>query len=434
VLLSGGLSPRGATRYDGAPPMSNPAESLTADETGLLAHRSFVLFWCARVFSVAAYMALTVAVGWQVYDLTGNPLDLGLVGLAQFLPFVALPLLVGQVADRYDRPSVLRVCQIVHAGAALALAYGTFSGWLSRDAILALLFVVGTCRAFEVPTMHTLVPGLVPKGLLPRAVAAAAAANQTAIIGGPALGGLIYSTFGPTTVYLTCATLFLVASLLIGLVQLVGQAQERRPVTRQSLFAGFAFIRSQPVVLGAISLDLFAMLLGSVTALLPIFAKDILETGPWGLGLLRSAPAVGALAVATVLSRHSMDRKVGSILFVATVIFGVSILVFALSTSLALSIAALAIYGASDSVSVVIRHSLVQIRTPSEMLGRVMAINSMCTGSSSTLGEFRAGAIAASVGAVGSVLIGGAGALLVALLWMRLFPDLVKVDSMLQKQ
>jgi MFS family permease len=413
--------------------MSHPSETLAGPHAPLLAHRSFVLFWCARVFSVAAYMALTVGVGWQIYDMTGRALDLGLVGLAQFLPFVALPLVIGQVADRFDRPTVLRVCQTIHACAALTLALGTFSGWLNRDAILIILFVVGMCRAFEVPTMHTLVPGLVPKELLPRAVAAATAANQTAVIGGPALGGLIYSTFGATTVYLTCATLFLVASVLIGMVKLVGQVQERRPVTLQSLFAGFAFIRSQPVVLGAISLDLFAMLLGSVTALLPIFARDILETGPWGLGLLRSAPAIGALTVAIVLSRYSMDRKVGPILFVTTVVFGVSILVFALSTSLALSIAALAIYGASDSVSVVIRHSLVQIRTPSEMLGRVMAINSMCTGSSGTLGEFRAGAVAAAVGAVGSVLIGGVGALVVALLWMRLFPDLVRVDSMTAK-
>jgi MFS family permease len=413
--------------------MSNPAESLIASETQLLAHRSFVMCWCARVFSVAAYMALTVGIGWQIYDLTGSAFDLGLVGLAQFLPFVALPLLIGQVADRFDRPTVLRICQTIHACAALALALGTFSGWLTREAILSILFVVGTCRAFEVPTMHTLVPGLVPKVLLPRAVAAATAANQSAVICGPALGGLIYSSFGPTTVYLTCATLFLIASALIGLVKLQGQVQERRPVTMESLFAGFAFIRSQPVVLGAISLDLFAMLLGSVTALLPIFAKDILQTGPWGLGLLRSAPAIGALSVAILLSRYSMDRKVGPILFIATVVFAFSILVFALSTSIALSIAALAIYGASDSVSVVIRHSLVQIRTPSEMLGRVMAINSMCTGTSGTLGEFRAGAVAAAFGAVGSVLIGGVGALAVALLWMKLFPDLVKVDAMAQK-
>jgi MFS family permease len=413
--------------------MSNPAETLIASETQLTAHRSFVMFWCARVFSVAAYMALTVGIGWQIYDLTGSAFDLGLVGLAQFLPFIALPLLIGQVADRFDRPTVLRICQTIHACAALTLAFGTFSGWLSREAILAILFVVGTCRAFEVPTMHTLVPGLVPKTLLPRAVAAATAANQSAVICGPALGGLIYSSFGPTTVYLTCATLFLIASVLIGLVKLQAQVQERRPVTMESLFAGFAFIRSQPVVLGAISLDLFAMLLGSVTALLPIFAKDILQTGPSGLGLLRSAPAIGALTVAILLSRYSMDRKVGPILFITTVVFSLSILVFALSTSIVLSIAALAIYGASDSVSVVIRHSLVQIRTPSEMLGRVMAINSMCTGTSSTLGEFRAGAIAAAFGAVSSVLIGGVGALAIALLWMKLFPDLVKVDAMAQK-
>lgn len=410
--------------------MSSPADTLTGSETRLLAHRSFAMFWCARVFSVAAYMAMTVGVGWQIYDLTGSAFDLGLVGLAQFLPFVALPLLIGQVADRYDRPTVLRICQTIHACSALALAAGTYSGWLTREAILTLLFVFGTCRAFEVPTMHTLVPGLVPKALLPRAVAAAAAANQSAVICGPALGGLIYSSFGPTAVYAVCTVLFLIAAVLIGLVKLQGQVQERRPVTMESLFAGFAFIKREPVVLGAISLDLFAMLLGGVTALLPIFAKDILQTGPWGLGVLRSAPAIGALTVAILLSRYSMDRKVGPILFIATAVFGVSILVFALSTSLVLSVAALAIYGASDSVSVVIRHSLVQIRTPSEMLGRVMAINSMCTGTSSTLGEFRAGAVAAAAGAVGSVLIGGVGALAITLLWMKLFPDLVKVDAM----
>ncbi len=408
-------------------------ENIAGSQSELRAHRPFVLFWCARACTVAAYMALAVAVGWQIYDLTGNAFDLGLVGLAQFLPFVALPLLIGQVADRYDRRIVLRICQTVHACAALAFAYGTYAGLLTREAILAILFVIGTCRAFEVPTMLTLVQGLVPRTLLPRAIASAAAANQSAVICGPALGGLIYSTFGPVTVYLCCATLFIVASVLIAFIKLQGQVQERRPVTIEILFAGFAFIRSQPVILGAISLDLFAMLLGSVTALLPIFARDILQTGPWGLGLLRSAPAIGALTVAILLSRHSLDRRVGIILFIATGVFGASILVFALSTSLILSIAALAIFGASDSVSVVIRHSLVQIRTPNEMLGRVMAINSMFTGTSSTLGEFRAGAVAAAFGAVGSVLIGGAGALLIALLWMRLFPDLVKVDAMAPK-
>ncbi len=410
--------------------MTSSSDSILDPPPRLSAERAFVMFWCARVATVAAYMALTVAVGWQIYDMTGSAMDLGLVGLAQFLPFVALPLLVGQIADRYDRRIVLRVCQTVHAVSALTLAAGTYGGWLGRDSILAILFVIGSCRAFEVPTMLTMVPGLVPKVLLPRAIASATAANQTAVIGGPALGGLIYSTAGPIAVYVFCAAAFLAGSVLIAAIRLQGQVQERKPVTLESLFAGFAFIRSRPVVLGAISLDLFAMLLGSVTALLPIFARDILQTGPFGLGLLRSAPALGALTVAIVLSRRSLDRRVGPILFITTAVFGVSILVFALSTSLVLSLCALAIYGASDSVSVVIRHSLVQIQTPNEMLGRVMAINSMFTGTSSTLGEFRAGAIAAMSGAVTSVLIGGAGALLVALLWMKLFPALVRVDSM----
>ena len=260
--------------------MPIPTETIVGSQSELRAHRPFVLFWCARVSTVAGYMALAVAVGWQIYDLTGSAFDLGLVGLAQFLPFVALPLLIGQVADRYDRRIVLRVCQTGHACAALTFAYGTYAWLLTREAILAILFVIGTCRAFEVPTMLTLVQGLVPKALLPRAIASAAAANQSAVICGPALGGLIYSTFGPVTVYLCCATLFIVASVLVGLIKLQGQVQERRPVTMEILFAGFSFIRSQPVILGAISLYLFAMLLCSVTALLPIFARDILQTGP----------------------------------------------------------------------------------------------------------------------------------------------------------
>jgi MFS family permease len=227
---------------------------------------------------------------------------------------------------------------------------------------------------------------------------------------------------------------FLTASVLVSLIKLERQVQDRKPVTLETLFAGFSYIRSRPIVFGAISLDLFAMLLGGVTALLPIFARDILHTGPWGLGLLRSAPAIGALTVSIILSRYSIHRKVGPILFISTAVFGISIVVFSLSTSLFLSIAALAIYGASDTVSVVIRHSLVQLQTPNDMLGRVMSINSMFTGTSNTLGEFRAGAIAAGIGAVGSVLIGGIGALLVAALWLKLFPQLARVDAMQPKQ
>ena len=412
--------------------MSTIPDSLASQDSALSAHRSFVLFWCARTLTVAAYMAQTVAIGWQIYDLTGSAFDLGLVGLVQFIPFVALPLLIGQIADRYDRAAVVRMCQLVKALAALALAIGTFQGWLNRDAILAILFVTGVARAFEVPTMLTMVPGLVPKLLLPRAIAASAAANQTAIICGPALGGLIYS-LGPTILYGLCTAVFIGAAIMISFVRMQ-QVQDRKPVTLEFVFAGFSYIRSRPIVLGAISLDLFAMLLGGVTALLPIFARDILETGPWGLGLLRSAPAIGALLVSVALARYALTRRVGPILFVTTVVFGLSILVFALSTSLFLSIAALAIYGATDAISVVIRHSLVQLQTPNDMLGRVMAINSMFTGTSGTLGEFRAGAVAAAFGAVTSVAIGGVGAILIALLWMRLFPDLRRVDGMQSKQ
>ena len=412
--------------------MSSLPDSPSVPQPALLGHRPFTLYWCARTATNAAFMMQAVAVGWQIYDLTGSALDLGLVGLVQFVPFVLLSIVAGQIVDRYDRIAVVRTAQIVKALAALALAAGTIGGWLTRDVFLAILFVSGTARVFETPTMHTLVPSLVPASLLPRAIAASSTATQTAIIGGPALGGLIYA-FGPTTVYVVCTIVFVVASVLVSLIELKSPPPGKKPVTLETVFAGFSYIRRRPILLGAMSLDLFVMMLGSVTALLPIFARDILETGPWGLGLLRSAPAVGALAMSVVLAHYSFDRRVGHILFATLGIFSLSVLVFALSTSLALSMLALAVYGATDAISVVIRHSLVQTRTPNDMLGRVMAINSMFTGTSGTLGEFRAGAVAAMFGAVGSVLIGGAGALLIALLWMRLFPDLLRVGTLAPK-
>jgi hypothetical protein len=239
--------------------------------------------------------------------------------------------------------------------------------------------------------------------------------------------------FGAATVYATCAVVFVVASVLIGRIKLTGPPPDKKPVTVETLFAGFSYIRHNRIVLGAISLDLFAMLLGGVTALLPIYAKDILMTGPWGLGLLRSAPAIGALAVSVALAHRALEHRVGHILFAAIGAFGVATIAFAFSTSLALSMLALAIYGAADAVSVVIRHSLVQTLTPNDMLGRVLAVNFMFTGTSGTLGEFRAGAVAALFGAFTSVLVGGIGALLVGLLWMRLFPEIVRIESIGQK-
>lgn len=409
------------------------ATSLIDTQPKLLQHRSFVAYWCARSVNNAAYQMQAVAVGWQIYALTGSAFDLGLVGLVQFFPVVVLSVLIGHLADRYDRRILVGTCQVIKAIAAAALAIGTLGDFLTRDSMLAILFVSGTARAFETPTMHTLVPGVVPPELLPRAVAASSTASQTATICGPALGGLLY-VFGAAAVYFTCTAAFVAASVLISLIVLRGPPPEKKPVTMQTLFAGFHYIRHNKVVLGAISLDLFAMLLGGVTALLPVYAKDVLATEAWGLGLLRSAPAIGALTVSTWLAHHQLEHRTGHVLFAAVAVFGAATVAFALSTSIVLSIAALAVYGAADAISVVIRHSLVQTRTPNEMLGRVMAVNFMFTGTSGTLGEFRAGAVAALFGAFTSILVGGLGAIAVALLWMRLFPEIARIDKIQSHQ
>ena len=399
-----------------------------AAASSLTRHPSFVLFWCARTFTNGAYMMQGVAVGWQIYELTNDPFDLGLVGLAQFVPLVGFSLIIGQVADLFDRRLVVASCQLTKAVAALALAIGTARGALSRDAMLAILFVSGTARAFEIPTIHALLPGIVPARLLPRAIAASAGAQQTAVICGPSLGGLLYM-LSPTGVYATCTIVFIAASVLISLIHIAPRTEERKPISLETLFAGFRYIRSRPVLLGAISLDLFAVLLGGVTALLPIYARDILETGPWALGVLRSAPAVGALATSIVLARHAIGGA-GHLMFAAVGMFGLASLAFGLSTSLVVSFLALMVYGASDAISVIIRQSLVQMRTPYEMLGRVLAVNSMFTGSSGSLGEFRAGAVAAALGAVPSALIGGFGTIAVMLIWMWAFPQLRRVDKL----
>lgn len=395
----------------------------------ILHHKPFALFWFSRISTTIAFQIQGVAVGWQVYALTGSAFYLGLVGLAQFLPMFLLTLAVGHVADRYDRRIIARLCQIVEGLAAGALAFGTFSGWQSKESILAIVFIVGAARAFEGPTMQALLPGLVPAPLIPRAVAWATSAYQTAAILGPALGGLLYGV-GPTTAYATASILFFAASLLIALIRIERTPPKREPVSLRSLFAGIAFIRSHPTILGAISLDLFAVLLGGATALLPIYARDILVTGPWGLGLLRSGPAVGALAMSVFLARHPLEHRVGRIMFGAVVSFGAATILFAVSTSFILSLGALVILGAADVISVVIRTSLVQLETPDEMRGRVSAVNSMFIGTSNQLGEFESGLTAALFGVVPAVLIGGVGTVIVVVIWMRLFPQLLRIDSL----
>jgi MFS family permease len=403
-------------------PSLSPASSI-------MRQKPFALFWYARVATIIAFQMVGVAVGWQIYALTNSALYLGLVGLAQFLPMFLLTLVVGHVADRYDRRTVARVCQIVEGAAAGALALGSFGGWQSKESILAIVFAVGAARAFEGPTMHALMPGLVPAPLIPRAAAWSASALQTASILGPALGGMLYAA-GPTTVYAVACILFLTASMLVALIRITRVPPSREPLSLRSLFAGITFIRSQPAILGAISLDLFAVLLGGATALLPVYARDILNTGPWGLGLLRSAPAAGALAMSVFLARHPLRRRVGRTMFGAVAIFGVATIVFAVSTSFVLSLGALVVLGAADVFSVVIRQSLVQIETPDEMRGRVSAVNSMFIGTSNQLGEFESGVTAALFGVVPAVLIGGIGTILVVLIWLRLFPELARVDSL----
>jgi MFS family permease len=395
----------------------------------VLRHRPFVLYWSARTCAAMGFQMLGVAVAWQMYALTGSAFDLGLVGLMQFLPMAAFMLVAGQIADRYHRRRLLQLCQAVEGLAAAALALGSIYGWVSKEFILAAVFVLGTGRAFDAPTQQTLLPNVVPAALFPSAVAASASTTQLATITGPALGGLLY-TFGPVVPYATCAALFLVSVVLLAFVHVERvSAAARIPVTLAAFFAGISYIRRSPIVLGVISLDLFAVLLGGATALLPIFADEVFHTGPEGLGLLRAAPAAGALAIMAVLTRWPLTRRVGRIMFVSVACFGVATLVFAVSQSFVLALAALAVLGASDAVSVVIRMTLVQIETPDAMRGRVNAVNSLFAGTSNQLGDFRAGVMAAWLGAIPAVLVGGVGILLVVLVWMRAFPALAHVDS-----
>lgn len=395
----------------------------------LMARPAYVGYWLARVLTQTASQMLMVALGWQMYDLTGSAWDLGLVGLAQFAPALLLTLPAGHVADRLHRGRIMLAATALQALAALALALGTHGGWMNRELILAVSVLLGVAKAFQMPATQALPALLVPPTLLAQAVALGSSGMQMAIIGGPALGGLLYVQ-GAATVHAAGTALLLAACACAATVRYQRVPPPKEPASWRSVLAGIGFLRDQPVMLGAISLDLFAVLLGGATALLPMFAKDILHVGPWGLGLLRAAPAVGALLLSVWLARHPLERRVGRTLIGAVAVFGVAMLVFALSASFWLSLIALAVSGAADMVSVVIRQTLVQLGTPDEMRGRVSAVNSVFIGASNQLGEFESGATAALLGPVGSVLLGGVGVLLVAGLWTRLFPALWARDRL----
>jgi MFS family permease len=372
---------------------------------------------------------LAVAMGWHIYALTHSAFALGLVGLAQFLPMFLLTLVVGQVADRYDRRRIAAICQSLESVAALVFAFGTFGGWISAPVIYVLAACVGASRAFESPAVASLLPAVVPRGYLPKATAWATSANQTAQIAGPALGGLLYG-IGPGAVYLACTLSFAAAAASVGTIPLQARPATRAPVTLESIFSGIAFIRKEPVILGALSLDLFAVLFGGATALLPIFARDVLHTGPLGLGLLRSGTAIGALAGTIWLAHFPLRNRPGAAMFGGVVAFGLATVVFGLSHQFFVSLFALMVLGASDTISVVVRLSLVQLRTPDEMLGRVSAVNSLFIGTSNQLGEFESGVTAGWWGARTAVLVGGIATITVALLWMKLFPELRDTRSL----
>ncbi len=390
--------------------------------------------WFARLAGTTGNQMLMVAVGWQMYELTGSAWDLGLVGLFQFVPALLLTLVAGHVADRVHRGCIVALCLLAQGLVALMLVAGTQGlgaglPWVSRDWLLGLSVVLGAARAFQMPAQQALTPMLVPPAMLPRAMAFSSAGMQASVIGGPALGGVIFVA-GATAVYCTCAVLFLIGCYLVLRVKYTHVAPLREPVTMAVLLAGAVFVWQRKALLGAVSLDLFAVLLGGAVALLPLFAKDILHVGPWGLGLLRAAPAVGALVMSALLTRWPLARRVGYRMLAAVALYGVCMVVFGLSTSFVLSLIVLAISGAADMVSVVVRMTLVQMETPDEMRGRVSAINSVFIGASNQLGEFESGATAAVLGPVGSVVLGGVGTLLVAAAWLRYFPELAKRDQL----
>jgi MFS family permease len=396
----------------------------------LLAQRQFVRFWIARVTGTTANQMLMVAVAWQMYDITSSAWDLGLVGLFQFVPALLLALPAGHLVDRLHRGRIFAACMATQAIIALLLVAANEGGFATRELILLVSVVLGVTRAFQMPAQQALTPQLVAHDLLPRAIALSTSGVQTAIICGPALGGVLY-TAGATTVYVCGALLSLLSCALTLTVRYHQQQRASSAASWRTVFAGVSFVWRRKVLLGAISLDLFAVLLGGATALLPIYARDILHSGPVGLGLLRSAPAFGALTMSLALTRWPLQRQVGHRLLAAVAVFGAATVVFGLSTHFGLSLIALAITGAADTISVVTRQTLMQLETPDAMRGRVASVNTIFIGASNQLGEFESGATAALLGPLGSVVLGGIGTILVALGWLRLFPALAQRDRMI---
>lgn len=405
------------------------AISSKEDSARALDFPNFRFYLGARFLTTLAVQMQSVAIGWQVYSITGDPFDLGLIGLAQFLPFVVLVLPAGQIADRMDRRLILTLCYMVEALCALLLLIYSISGIVEVWPVFAVLVLFGCARAFAMPTSQAITPNLVPRSAFPNAVAINSSSSHIATIAGPAVGGILY-VLGPSSVYgIVSATLLLSVAMMF-LVKLPKVIRSPEPANWHTLMEGLRFVWSKPVVLGAISLDLFAVLFGGAVALLPVYAADILHVGPEGLGLLRTAPAIGAAMTAVALVFFPITRHVGYWLFIGVGVFGLAIMLFGISSSFVFSLAALIVMGCGDMVSVYIRHMLVQLETPDEIRGRVSAVSAVFIGASNELGEFESGVTAAWFGVVPAVIIGGGATIAVTALWTRVFPQLLRVDRL----
>lgn len=401
--------------------MSKP--SAPDDGDRLWAYRAFANYWLGRVAATGGNQILSLWMSWRLYELTGSAWLLGMAGLIQFLPSLFFFLWAGDLADRLDRRLILFVVMVIQVLVTGGLLATEAAGLMSGDLLLWLCVLIGSLRPFQLSSQQSLPPRLVPSRLLPRAMALSSAGSQGMFIVGPAIAGLML-LWGPHEVLALCMLTFGSAAFFYWRVRYNFVRPNHRNRSLKEMFSGIAFVKANPSILGSITLDLFVVMLAGVTALLPIYAKDVLAVDSWGLGLMRGAPAIGALTVSIVLARWSIQRHVGRIMFISVGVYASSLLVFGLSNSLVLSVIALAISGGADMVSVVIRQSLVQLDTPDDMRGKVSAINSVCIGASNQLGEFRAGISAHWLGAGGAVTLGAIGSLVVAGLWIRYFPQL----------
>jgi len=402
-------------------------DAQTGRRASSLRQRDFRLLIIGKTFGWMALHMMMVAITYQVYDRTGDVMNLAYIGLATFAPAIGLALITGYVADRFDRRLVLVVTYgIIFVGAVLLYLY-TASGMEAVWPVFAILALEGTGRAFHQPAVNSLVPNLVPAESFPNAVAWHSTINKITQMVGPALGGILYLA-GPEIVYVTAAAGLLIALIMTAFIRTRTEIGQREPTTFATLLAGLRYVYNKKIIFGAITLDMMVVLLGGVTALFPVFAKDILDAGSAGAGFLRSAMAGGALVSGIMLTQITLERWVGKIMFGTVVVFGICTIAFGLSDILWVSLLAMAILGATDMVSVNIRSTLMQIATPNEMRGRVSAVSSVFTGASNEIGEFRAGAMAAAMGAVPAVLVGGVGSLLVAAVCWREFPQLAKVE------